>query len=71
MITDEMPPKVSLHPVLKRLFARRAKLRLSQEAFAEQLGVSIRTYRNWEQLVATPPDSTLAFIKLWLDAIKA
>lgn len=40
----------------------RAKLKLSQEAFAEELGVSVRTLQDWEQGRRAPNAAAIALL---------
>lgn len=40
--------KPSVHPTAKELKRIRTKLQLSQEAFAQRLGVSVGTVQSWE-----------------------
>ncbi len=48
----------------------RKKKQLTQEAFAQLLGISLSTLRAWEQGQTHPDRTTAVFIKLWLESTK-
>lgn len=69
MTSPRRKPKNSgrgIHPVILELFRYRKRLGKSQQEFANDLGISISTLRNWEQGQTWPDKSTARFIELFL-----
>ena len=57
--------------LMRKLKQARAKLGVSQSAFAKQIGVPVRTLQKWEIDQATPRGLALTSINQILDKILA
>lgn len=55
---DNSDPKSPSEQFANRVRTLRARLNLSQQAFAERYGLPIGTVRNWEQARTSKPDAT-------------
>lgn len=60
------------HPVLRgaHIKAIRKKFNLSQRCFSEMLGISLRTYQNYEINRRTPPTPAAALIRFAGDNVE-
>jgi DNA-binding transcriptional regulator YiaG len=54
----------------QKVKSAREKLNMTQEEFAEQLGVSVQAVRSWEQGLRTPGDFSQVMLNALLTEIK-
>jgi putative transcriptional regulator len=64
-------PRVVRRPTVPDVRDVRARLGLSQAAFAERFGLSTRTVQEWEQGRAVPDQPARVLLKVILDAPEA
>lgn len=50
-------------PLMAEVIARRRELGMTQQAFADRLGVSVRTYQEWEQGRRQPSGPAAAMLR--------
>jgi putative transcriptional regulator len=67
-MTDDVAWRVVRRPAVPDVRRLRARLGLSQAAFAERFGLSTRTVQEWEQGRSVPDQPARVLLKVIMDA---